>query len=42
MNIKIKNNDKRKIITAKKLSSKDIMLMLNLIKTKNHMMKKTN
>ena len=40
MNTKIKNNDKKKIIAARKLSSKDIMLMLNSAETKNHMMKK--
>ena len=42
VNIKIKNNDKKKIIVARKLSNEDIMLMLNLTKTKNHMMKKTD
>ena len=42
MNIKIKNNDKEKMIVARKLFNKDIMLILNFIKIKNHMMKKIN
>ena len=42
VNTKIKNNDKRKIIIVRKFSNKDIILMLNLTETKNHMMKKTN
>ncbi len=40
VNIKIKNNDKEKMIAAKKLSNEDIMLILNFVKTKNLMMKK--
>ena len=40
MNTKIKDNDKEKMIVMRKLLSKDIMLMLNLIKIKNHMIKK--
>ena len=42
VNIKIENNNKEKVITARKLSSKDIILTLNLTKTKNYMMKKTS
>ena len=42
MNIKIENNDKKKIIAARKLFNENIMLMLNLAETKTHMMKKTD
>ena len=40
VNTKIENNNKEKVIIARKLSSKDIILTLNLAKTKNYMMKK--
>ena len=40
MNTKIENNSKRKIIIVRKLFNENIMLMLNLTETKNHMMKK--
>jgi len=39
INIKIENNNK-KIIIVKKLSSKDIILTLNLTKIKNYIIKK--
>jgi hypothetical protein len=42
VNIKIENNNKEKVIIARKLSSKDIILTLNLAETKNHMIKKTS
>ena len=42
MNIKIENNDKRKMIAARKFFSKDIVLMLNSAEIKTHMMKKTD
>ena len=42
MNMKMKDNDKEKIIAARKLFSEDIMLILNSAKTKNHMMKETD
>jgi len=42
VNIKIENNDKRKIIIIRKLLSRNIILMLNSAETKIHMMKKTN
>ncbi len=42
MNIKIKNNNKEKIIIIRKLLNKNIILMLNLIKIKNLMIKKIN
>ena len=40
VNTKIRNNDKRKVIEMRKLLSEDIMLILNLTETNNHMMKK--
>ncbi len=40
VNIKIKDNDKEKIIMMRKLFSEDIVLMLNSAETKNYMMKK--
>ncbi len=40
MNIKIKNNNKEKIIIIRKLLNKNIILILNLIKIKNLMIKK--
>ena len=40
MNTKIENNNKKKMIIVRKLSSENIILMLNLTKTKNHMIKK--
>ena len=42
VNIKMKNNDKKKMIAVRKLLSKNIVLMLNSAETKNHMMKKTD
>ena len=42
MNTKKRDNDKKKIITARKLFSRDIVLTLNSAETKNHMMKKTD
>ena len=42
MNMKIKNNDKEKMIAARKLFSRDIMLTLNSAEIKNHMIKKTD
>ena len=42
MNTKIENNDKKKIITAKKFLNENIILILNSAETKTHMMKKTN
>ena len=42
MNTKIENNNKKKIITARKLFNKNIVLMLNSIEMKIHMMKKTD
>ncbi len=42
VNMKIEDNDKKKIIVIKKFFSKDIILMLNLAETKTHMMKKTD
>ena len=40
INIKIRNNNTEKVIVARKLSSKDIILTLDFAKAKNHMMKK--
>ena len=40
MNMKIKNNNKEKMITARKFLNEDIILMLNSVKIKNLMMKK--
>jgi hypothetical protein len=40
VNIKIENNSKEKVIIVRKLFNKDIILTLNLVKIKNHMMKK--
>ena len=40
VNTKIENNDKEKVIVARKLFSKDIVLTLDFAKAKNHMMKK--
>jgi len=42
VNTKIKNNDKRKMIAARKLLSRDIILTLNSAEIKTHIMKKTN
>ncbi len=42
VNTKIEDNNKEKMIITRKFLSKDIMLILNLIKTKNLMMKETN
>src|SRR5436190_9739803 len=42
INTKIKNNDKEKIITVRKLFSRDIVLTLNSVEVKTHMMKKTD
>ena len=42
MNTKIEDNNKKKIITTRKFLSKNIMLMLNSIKMKIHIMKKTD
>ena len=42
MNTKIEDNDKKKMIAARKLLSKDIVLMLNSAEIKTHMMKKTD
>ena len=42
MNTKIEDNDKKKMIAARKLFSRDIVLMLNSAEMKTHMMKKTN
>ena len=42
MNIKIKDNNKKKIIMIRKLFSRDIIFILNLVKIKTHMMKKTD
>ena len=41
MNTKIENNDK-KIITTRKFFNKNIVLMLNSVEIKTHMMKKTD
>ncbi len=40
--MKIEDNDKRKMIAARKLLSKDIILILNSAEIKTHMMKKTD
>ncbi len=40
MNIKIEDNNKKKIIIIKKFLNEDIILMLNSVKIKNHMIKK--
>ena len=42
MNTKIENNDKRKMIAARKFFSKDIVFILNSVEMKIHMMKKTD
>ena len=42
VNTKIENNDKKKMITARKFLSRDIVLTLNSAETKTHMMKKTD
>jgi len=42
VNMKIEDNDKRKMIAARKLLSKDIILILNSAEIKTHMMKKTD
>ena len=42
VNTKIEDNDKEKVIVARKLSSKNIVLTLDFAKIKNHMMKKTS
>ena len=42
VNTKIENNDKEKVIIARKLLNRDIILTLDFAKTKNHMMKKTS
>ena len=42
MNTKIKDNDKEKMIAVRKLLSEDIILMLNSVETKTHMIKKTD
>ena len=42
VNTKIENNDKRKMIAARKFFNKNIMLMLNSVEIKTHMMKKTD
>ena len=42
VNTKIKNNDKKKMIAARKLLSKDIILMLNSVEIKTLIMKKTD
>ena len=42
MNTKIEDNDKEKIIAARKLFNKNIMLILNLTEMKTYMIKKTD
>ena len=42
MNTKIKNNNKKKMITARKFFNENIVLMLNSAEIKTHMMKKTD
>src|SRR5438034_6029018 len=42
VNTKIEDNNKEKVIIARKLSSKDIILTLDLAKTKNYIVKKTS
>ena len=42
INIKIRNNNKEKMITTRKFFNKNIVLILNSAETKTHMMKKTN
>ena len=42
MNTKIENNDKKKMIAARKLFNENIVLTLNSAETKTHMMKKTD
>jgi hypothetical protein len=42
VNTKIEDNNKEKIIIARKFSSKDIILTLNLAKIKNYIIKKIN
>ena len=42
MNMKIKDNNKRKMIAARKLFSRDIILTLNSAEMKTYMMKKTD
>ena len=42
MNIKIEDNDKKKMIAAGKFLNRDIMLTLNLAEMKTHMIKKTS
>ena len=42
MNIKIKNNDKKKMITVRKFLNKNIMLILSSAEMKTHIMKKTD
>jgi hypothetical protein len=41
VNTKIENNNKEKVIIIRKLSSKDIILTLNLTKIKNYIIKKS-
>ena len=42
MNTKIEDNDKKKIIAARKFLSKNIVLILNSAETKIYMIKKTD
>ena len=42
MNTKIENNNKKKMITARKFFNKNIVFILNSVEIKTHMMKKTN
>jgi hypothetical protein len=40
INTKIENNNKEKVILARKLFNKNFILILNFTKIKNHMIKK--
>ena len=42
VNTKIENNNKKKMITARKFFNKNIVFILNSVEIKTHMMKKTN
>jgi len=42
MNTKMRDNSKKKMITARKLLNENIVLILNSAEIKNHMMKKTD
>ena len=42
VNIKIENNNKKKMIATRKFFNKNIILILNSIEIKTHMIKKTD